>query len=100
MWSVGTTTTVPAGVVNPYISASVPIGGIFWMIVRGPCEFLFTTGTTIAANDLLASGASGRVIKATVGTTSDHYTVGWCNEGVDTAIASDTLFRGYAFFKF
>ena len=96
----GSTTTVPAGVVNPYISAAVPIAGIFWLILTGPCKFLFSTGTTLAPADLLACGASGRVIKATVGTTNDHYTVGTTIDAVDTAIATDTLFRGYAHFKF
>lgn len=96
----GSATTVPAGVVDPWISAAVPDNGFFWLILNGPCKFLFTTGTTLDEADLLASGASGRAIKATVGTTSDHYSVGTCREAVDTAIASDTLFRGYAHFKF
>lgn len=91
---------VPAGVVDPWISSPVPIGGIFWLIIEGPCKFLFTTGTTLDEGDLLAIGASGRAAKFVPETTDPVYHVGRSLAAVDTAIASDTLFRGYAQFKF
>lgn len=91
-------TSYAAGVVNPYIASAVPANGFFWMIVEGPCKFLFTTGTTLAVSDALAVAASGRVAKATIGTTNGIYIIGMASEGVDTAIASDTLFRGFAHF--
>lgn len=93
-------TSLPAGVVDPWISSAVADNEFFWLIVFGPCKFLFTTGTTLDEGDLLAVAASGRVQKATVGTTSDHYTVGHSLAAVDTAIVSGTLFRGFANFKF
>lgn len=89
-----------AGVVDSYISASVPDDSWFWLITKGPCRFLFTTGTTIAVGESLAMGATGYVIKMTVGTTAEHLRVGRTLAGVNTAVASGTLFRGYVDIRF
>lgn len=92
---------VAVGAVDPWLTADVADGSHFWCIYWGPCKFLFTTGTTLARNDLLITGASGRVTKYDVTTASaanNLHGVGRSLEAVDTAISSDTLFRGFAMF--
>lgn len=98
-------TDVAAGVVDPHLpSAGVADNKHFWLIVKGPCQFLFTTGTTITIGDVLALGGAGRVIKYDAAgsdtTTGNRDRCGRTLESVDTAIASDTLFNGYADFRF
>lgn len=94
---------VPIGVVDPWVSAAVPDNAFFWLIYYGPCKFLFTTGTTIAVNDLLTLGAAGRAVKydpASADAEDSLFRLGRTLEAVDTAIADDTLFRGFADFRF
>lgn len=98
-------TDVAAGVVDPHLpAAGVADNNHFWLILRGPCQFLFTTGTTLAPGDVLALGAAGRAIKyAAAGSdtsTGNRDRCGRCLIAVDTAIDSDTLFNGYADFRF
>lgn len=95
---------VPCGVADPYLpTAGVANDEHFWLIVEGPCKFKFTTGTTLDNIDVLQLGAAGRVTKYDVGTPAaggNLYRVGRSLEAVDTGVASDTLFRGYADIRF
>lgn len=91
---------VPCGVADPW-GGTIPVGAFFWVIYKGPCKFLFTTGTTLAPNDILITGAAARVTKYNVASETAEqnlHKVGWSLSAVDTAIASDTLFRGFANF--
>ena len=78
---------------------AVAAKGTYWLIRNGPCKFKFTTGTTLDEDDVLSVGASGRVVKTTVGTDDTVYRVGRCIAAVDTAIANDVLFRALADFR-
>jgi len=98
-------TDTGAGVVDPHLpAAGVANDDHFWLIERGPCRFRFTTGTTIARGDNLALGGAGRAIKYDAPgadtTTGNRDRCGACLEAVDTAVASDTQFRGFADFRF
>lgn len=94
---------MPAGVVDPWISGTVAEDETFWLIFNGPCKFLFTTGTTITNGDVLTLGAAGRAVRynpAAADAEDNLNRLGRTLATVDTAIASDTLFRGFADIRF
>jgi len=95
-------TNVGIGAVDPFVSGAVANDDHFWLITNGPCQFLFTTGTTIAVGDLLTLGASGRVNKydpASADAEDNLCRCGRVMEAVNTAVASGTLFDGFADFR-
>lgn len=102
--NVTSATTAAAGVVDPFLpTAGVADNAHYWLIFRGPCKFLFTTGTTLAVGDVLLAGASGRVTKYDITSAAAQANFDRCGRAlaaVDTAIASDTKFLGYADFRF
>ena len=95
-------TSIGVGVVDPFVSGNIAAGETFWLIEAGPCQFKFTTGTTIAPGDAAALGAAGRVIQLDHTTLTDQLIFDRCGtvlEDVLTGVASDTLFRGIAEFR-
>jgi len=55
------------GVVDPWISAPVPVGGFFWMIVEGPTLVLAGVGG-LTPGALLQTAVNGTFIAGTEGT--------------------------------
>lgn len=75
------------GVVDEYLpAAGVPVGEIFWLVVRGPSTATKTTGTGVTAGDSFATTATAGA--GASGTTNTQ--VGFAIEG---AGASDTRVR-------
>ena len=97
-------TTVANGVVDPYIaSAGVANDAHFWLIYCGPCKFKFTTGTALTVGAVLQLGAAGRVELYDVGTPAIAANLDRCGRAlaaVASGTADDTLFRGFADFRF
>lgn len=55
------------GVVDPWLTAPVPIGSIFWMIVEGPTKVLAGVGG-LAPGSLLQTAANGTFVIGVEGT--------------------------------
>lgn len=56
------TTDVLVGVVDEYLTANVPNGEVFWLVVAGPAAIKKTTGTGVSANAAVnISGTAGSV---------------------------------------
>ena len=56
------------GIIDPYLTASVPNGSYFWLIIEGPVNYV-TAGTGgLTAGALLQTGASGTFVAGTAGT--------------------------------
>lgn len=98
----GTNTGI--GVVDPHLpAAGVADNDHFWLIERGPCQFRSTTGTAVAIDDTLATGATGRVTvydETTATAAGNRDRCGKALEAVGAGAASDTLFNGFADFRF
>jgi hypothetical protein len=59
------------GVVDEYLpTAGVPIGEVFWLVVRGPSTARKTTGTAVSAGDVLSTTATAGSIAT--GTTNQQ----------------------------
>lgn len=96
-------TSVGHGVVDPWISGNIADGETFLLIYNGPCKFKFTTGTALASGMVLALGAAGRAAKLDHTSLSDQLIFDRCGralEVVASGTANDTLFRGFADFRF
>jgi len=78
----------PAGVVDPYLTASVAQNEYFWLIKRGPCNVL--SSDAISANAAVRSAASGKAV--TTDYTDVEASVG---RQITEATAADQLRRTY-----
>lgn len=79
------------GVVDPWLSAPVPVGSIFWMIVEGPTRVLAGTGG-LTPGALLQTAANGTFVAGTEGTNP----VGHCGWSAGTTAAAA---RGRAYVR-
>lgn len=99
-----TGTSVGVGVVDPFLPAAGVADNLhFWLIFWGRCQFLFTTGTALSVGDVVALGAAGRVVDLDHTSLTDQLIFdrcGRCLEAVAAGAANDTLFDGFADFRF
>lgn len=96
-------TTVGHCVVDPFVSGNIADEETFWGIFYGPCKFKFTTGTATTLGMVLALGAAGRVQQLDHTSLTDQLIFDRCGralEVVASGAANDTLFRGFADFRF
>jgi hypothetical protein len=68
------------GVVDPFLSAAVPIAGYFWMILSGPIDVEIGAGD-ITTGALVQTLASGKFGAGTPGTNP----IGHCGEAIEAA---------------
>ena len=82
------------GFVDPLVVGNIPNGANFWLVYDGPAKAKFTTGTALAPNDSLKTGAAGRVAQAagTIAAADAFDFVGISNATVASGAANDTLF--------
>ena len=77
---------IPAGVVDPWLNASVAQNETFWMIFEGPAKII--SSAAFSANDPLITAASGKAATGAV----DHTKVG---KAIEAASGADELVRAY-----
>lgn len=84
---VAASTDILVGVVDEYLTASVPDGEVFWVVVAGPAAATKVTGTAINANTTvnISATTAGSVTAAGAGTQ-----VGYA---IKTAASADTSVR-------
>jgi hypothetical protein len=96
-------TQLPAGVVDPWITGTVAAAETFLLFYYGPAKFLSTTGTAVAVDELLTLGASGRAVVYAEASADAEDTLFRCGKSlavVASGTAAGTLFRGFVDCRF